>query len=319
MRILITGGAGFIGSHLCERLLERGDSVTIIDDLSTGRFDNIRHLEENERFSWVIDSVLNEQTMAKLIDQVDQVYHLAAAVGVRMIVDEPLRSLTVNIRGTEIVLEEANKKKKNVLIASTSEVYGKSNSVPFSEDQDRTMGSTHLSRWSYADAKAVDEYLALAYYREKSLPVVIVRLFNTVGPRQTGEYGMVLPRFVKAALLGHQIPVYDDGSQSRCFGNVSDVVGGLIELMNCERARGQVFNLGNDQEVTILELAERVKELTGSDSEIEFIPYEVAYEKGFEDMRRRIPDLTKVHEYVGYQPTIDLDTTIRQVIDYFRA
>ncbi|MAE70564.1 MAG: nucleoside-diphosphate sugar epimerase [Gemmatimonadetes bacterium] len=319
MHILITGGAGFIGSHLCERLLDRGDRVTIIDDLSTGRFDNIKHLEENERFSWVIDSVLNEQTMAKLIDQADQVYHLAAAVGVRMIVDEPLRSLTVNIRGTEIVLEEANKKKKSVLIASTSEVYGKSNEIPFSEDHDRTMGSTHLSRWSYADAKAVDEYLALAYYREKHLPVVIARLFNTVGPRQTGEYGMVLPRFVKSALLEHPLPVYDDGKQSRCFANVSDVVDGLMKLMDCEKAHGQVFNLGNDAEVTILELAERVKKLTGSTSEIQYIPYEVAYEKGFEDMRRRVPNLAKAREFIGYEPTIDLDTTIRQVIDYFQS
>ncbi len=319
MRILITGGAGFIGSHLCERLLDRGDRVTIIDDLSTGRFDNIKHLEENDAFSWVIDSVLNEQTMAKLIDQADQVYHLAAAVGVRMIVDEPLRSLTVNIRGTEIVLEEANKKKKSVLIASTSEVYGKSNEIPFSEDQDRTMGSTHLSRWSYADAKAVDEYLALAYYREKHLPVVIARLFNTVGPRQTGEYGMVLPRFVKSALLEHPLPVYDDGKQSRCFANVSDVVGGLMKLMDREEAHGQVFNLGNDTEVTILELAERVKKLTGSTSEIQYIPYEVAYEKGFEDMRRRVPNLAKAREFIGYEPTIDLDTTIRQVIDYFQS
>ncbi len=319
MHVLITGGAGFIGSHLSERLLERGDSVTILDDLSTGRFANIQHLEENPKFSWVIDSVLNEQVVAKLVDQADCIFHLAAAVGVRMIVDEPLRSLTVNIRGTEVVLEQANKKKRKTLIASTSEVYGKSAEIPFREDQDRIMGSTHLSRWSYADAKAVDEYLALAYFREKQLPVVIVRLFNTVGPRQTGEYGMVLPRFVKAALLGHPLPVYDDGQQSRCFGNVQDVVSALVGLMDCDEAPGQVFNIGNDQEITILQLAERVKELAESDSEIQFIPYEVAYEKGFEDMRRRIPDLTKINKYIGYEPKVDLDTTIRQVIEFYRS
>jgi UDP-glucose 4-epimerase len=319
MHVLITGGAGFIGSHLCERLLDRGDNVAILDDLSTGRFANIQHLEENPKFSWTIDSVLNEQVVAKLVDQADCVFHLAAAVGVRMIVDEPLRSLTVNIRGTEVVLEQANKKKRKTLIASTSEVYGKSAEIPFREDQDRLMGSTHLSRWSYADAKAVDEYLALAYYREKQLPVVVVRLFNTVGPRQTGEYGMVLPRFVKSALLGHPLPVYDDGSQSRCFGNVHDVVGALVGLMDCEEAAGQVFNIGNDQETTILQLAERVKALANSSSEIQFIPYEVAYEKGFEDMRRRIPDLTKINKLIGYKPSIDLDTTIRQVIDFYRS
>ena len=319
MKVLITGGAGFIGSHLSERLLARGDSVAILDDLSTGQFENIQHLEENDRFSWVIDSVLNEQITEKLVDQCDVVFHLAAAVGVRMIVDEPLRSLMVNIRGTEVVLQAANKKKKKALIASTSEVYGKSTDIPFQEGQDRTIGPTHLSRWSYADAKAVDEYLALAYYREKKLPVVIVRLFNTVGPRQTGEYGMVVPRFVKSALLNHPIPVYDDGLQSRCFGNVQDVVSALVALMDSDECNGEVFNVGNDQEVTILELAERVKAITGSTSEIQFIPYEEAYEKGFEDMRRRVPDLTKIRNAIGYEPTLDLDTTIQQVVDYFRS
>ena len=319
MHVLITGGAGFIGSHLSEQLLARGDRVTVLDDLSTGRFENIQHLEDNPKFTCVIDSVLNEEVVARLVDQTEQVYHLAAAVGVRLIIDEPLRSLAVNVRGTEVVLEQANRMKRKVLIASSSEVYGKSNEATFYENQDRSLGSTRSSRWSYADSKAVDEHLAFAYHREKQLPVIVVRLFNTVGPRQIGEYGMVLPRFVRSALQGQPLSVYGDGQQSRCFANVLDVVGGMMGLMRCEAAVGDVVNLGADQETTILELAELVKELTESDSEIQFKSYEEAYEKGFEDLRRRVPSLTKINQLIGYRPRIDLETTIRQVIHHCRS
>src|SRR5271163_325161 len=277
MRVLITGGAGFIGSHLADALLERGDEVYILDDLSTGSIDNIRHLRANPRFHYAIESVHHAPTVAELVDQCDVVFHLAAAVGVRLIVDGPVRTIETNVHGTEVVLAAANKKKKKVLIASTSEVYGVSTQVPFREDGNLVLGPTSKGRWSYACSKAIDEFLALAYWRERKLPTVIARLFNTVGPRQTGQYGMVVPTFIKQALTGRPITIYGDGQQSRCFVDVSDVVGGLMALMNHPEAVGEVFNIGSTEEVTIRALAERVKALTGSDSEIVSIPYEKAY------------------------------------------
>lgn len=316
-RALITGGAGFIGSHLAERLLKDGEEVTIIDDLSTGSFENIAHLEGDPSFRYVIDTILNEEAMADLIEEVDVVYHLAAAVGVAYVIENILRSLQINIRGTEIVFEQANRFKKKVIFFSTSEVYGKSNSLPFSEEQDRLMGSTTINRWSYAATKAVDEILALAYHREKKVPVVIVRCFNTCGPRQTGQYGMVLPRFVKQALLGQPITVYGDGKQSRCFSSVFDVVEGVVRLARSDAAVGKIFNIGADTEISIEELAERVIALTGSTSKIEHVPYEKAYEQGFEDMRRRVPDLSRVRETVGFEPAVPLDDLIKSVITYF--
>ncbi|MFH1279393.1 MAG: GDP-mannose 4,6-dehydratase [Candidatus Eisenbacteria bacterium] len=316
-RALITGGAGFIGSHLAERLLSDGEEVTIIDDLSTGSFENIAHLEGHPNFRYVIDTILNEEAMADLIEEVDVVYHLAAAVGVAYVIENILKSIQINIRGTEIVFEQANRFKKKVVFFSTSEVYGKSNSLPFSEEQDRVMGSTTINRWSYAATKAVDEILALAYHREKKVPVVIVRCFNTCGPRQTGQYGMVLPRFVKQALLGQPITVYGDGKQSRCFSSVYDVVEGVMRLARSDAAVGKIFNIGADTEISIEELAERVIALTGSTSKIEHVPYEKAYEQGFEDMRRRVPDLSRVRETVGFEPVVALDDLIKSVITYF--
>jgi UDP-glucose 4-epimerase len=320
MRALITGGAGFVGGHLAEALLKRGDTVYVIDDLSTGSIENIEALKEDRRFHYVIDSVMNERVLAELIDRVDVVFHLAAAVGVRLIVESPVNTIETNVHGTELVLKLANKKKKKVLLASTSEVYGKSNAVPFHEESDLVMGATHKGRWSYACSKALDEFLALAYHKEKRLPVVIVRLFNTVGPRQTGRYGMVIPNFVKQALLGHPITVYGDGSQSRCFTYVGDVVNALIALVEHEGAVGQVFNVGNDaREISILELAQKVKERTRSASEIKIVPYDQAYEAGFEDMPRRVPDLTKIRALVGYEPKVDLDEILDHVIAYFTS
>jgi UDP-glucose 4-epimerase len=320
MRCLITGGAGFVGGHLAEALLKRGDTVYVIDDLSTGSIDNIEALKEDRRFHYVIDSVMNERVLAELIDRVDVVFHLAAAVGVRLIVESPVNTIETNVHGTELVLKLANKKKKKVLLASTSEVYGKSNDVPFHEESDLVMGATHKGRWSYACSKALDEFLALAYHKEKRLPVVIVRLFNTVGPRQTGRYGMVIPNFVKQALLGHPITVYGDGTQSRCFTYVGDVVDALIGLVEHEGAVGQVFNVGNDsREISILELAQKVKERTKSASEIKIVPYDQAYEAGFEDMPRRVPDLTKIRALTGYQPKVDLDEILDHVIAYFTS
>jgi UDP-glucose 4-epimerase len=320
MRCLITGGAGFVGGHLAEALLKRGDTVYVIDDLSTGSIDNIEALKEDRRFHYVVDSVMNERVLAELIDRVDVVFHLAAAVGVRLIVESPVNTIETNVHGTELVLKMANKKKKKVLLASTSEVYGKSNDVPFHEESDLVMGATHKGRWSYACSKALDEFLALAYHKEKRLPVVIVRLFNTVGPRQTGRYGMVIPNFVKQALLGHPITVYGDGSQSRCFTYVGDVVDALIALVEHEGAVGQVFNVGNDsREISILELAQKVKERTKSASEIKIVPYDQAYEAGFEDMPRRVPDLTKIRALTGYQPKVDLDEILDHVIAYFTS
>jgi len=319
VRALITGGAGFIGSHLAEALLNAGHDVDIIDNLSTGSIRNVGHLKSNPRFKYVIDTLTNEPLLAELVDRNDVIFHFAAAVGVKLIVEEPVHTIETNVHGTEVVLKHANKKKKKVIIASTSEVYGKSADVPFREDADLVMGPTVKHRWAYACSKAIDEFLALAYYKEKGLPVVIVRFFNTVGPRQTGQYGMVLPSFVRQALTGEPITVFGDGTQSRSFTYVGDVVGCLMKLTMEPRAIGQVFNIGNKEEVTILRLAEIVKELTGSSSRIEFIPYDKAYEAGFEDMPRRVPDLTKVHTLVGYEPKVQLNEIITKVIEYFRA
>ena len=299
---MITGGAGFVGSHLSDAYLKRGDEVYVIDDLSTGRIENIQHLKGQPGFHYTIDTVHNQPITAELVDQCDVVFHLAAAVGVKLIVESPVRTIETNVRGTEVVLSIANKKKKKVLIASTSEVYGLSADVPFREDGNLVMGATTKGRWSYACSKAIDEFLALAYWREKKLPTIIVRLFNTVGPRQTGQYGMVIPTFVKQALAGRPITVYGDGKQSRCFGYVGDVVDTLIKVMDHKDAVGNVFNIGSSEEITILQLAQRVKELTQSDSEIVFIPYDEAYEEGFEDMPRRIPDTSKVKNLVGFEP-----------------
>jgi UDP-glucose 4-epimerase len=313
---LITGGAGFIGSHLSDAYLQRGDEVYVIDDLSTGSIDNIQHLKGNSRFHYTIDSVHNQPVVAELVDRCDVVFHLAAAVGVRLIVESPVRTIETNVRGTEVVLALANKKKKKVLIASTSEVYGLSEQVPFREDGNLVMGATTKGRWSYACSKAIDEFLALAYWREKKLPTIVVRLFNTVGPRQTGQYGMVIPTFVKQALSERPITVYGDGTQTRCFGYVGDVVGGLVRLMDHPDAVGQVFNIGSNEEVSIMALAERVKTLTESSSEIVSVPYDEAYEEGFEDMPRRVPDISKVNALVGFQPEISLDGILKSVINF---
>ncbi|MCX7920179.1 MAG: GDP-mannose 4,6-dehydratase [bacterium] len=318
MKALITGGAGFIGSHLAEGLLDAGHSVEIIDDLSTGSMENINHLISNSRFKYHIDTIMNVPLMEKLIRNVDVVYHLAASVGVKYVIENPLKSLEINIKGTEIVLDVANRKgKKKVILASTSEVYGKNDKVPLKEDDDRILGSTYIARWGYSDSKAIDELLAFAYYREKKLPIVIVRFFNICGPRQTGKYGMVLPRFVKAALLNQPITVYGDGNQTRCFCYVGDIVKALILLANKPQAVGQVFNIGSNEEISIRHLAEKVKKLANSDSKIVFIPYEEAYEKGFEDMRRRVPDISKIKKLVGFKPQVKLDELIRKVIEYY--
>ena len=319
MRVLITGGAGFIGSHLADAYLQRGDEVLVIDDLSTGTIDNIQHLKSNPKFHYTIDSVHNQPVTAELVDQCDVVFHLAAAVGVKLIVESPVRTIETNVRGTEVVLALANKKQKRVLVASTSEVYGLSADVPFKEDGNLVMGATTKGRWSYACSKAIDEFLALAYWREKKLPTTIVRLFNTVGPRQTGRYGMVIPTFVKQALAGRPITVYGDGKQTRCFGYVGDVVGALIKLMDTTESIGQVFNIGSTEEISILQLAEKVRELTQSTSEIVFVPYDDAYEEGFEDMPRRVPDTNKINQLVGFKPEMTLDGILETVISYHRG
>jgi len=316
LRVLITGGAGFIGSHLTDAYLERGDEVYIIDDLSTGSIGNIQHVKNHPRFHYTIESVHNQPVTAELVDQCDVIFHLAAAVGVKLIVESPVRTIETNVRGTEVVLSLANKKKKKVLLASTSEVYGLSADVPFREDGNLVMGATTKGRWSYACSKAIDEFLALAYWREKKLPTIVVRLFNTVGPRQTGQYGMVIPTFVKQALAGRPITVYGDGKQSRCFGYVGDVVDALVKLMANDDAVGQVFNIGSNTEISILELAERVKEITRSDSEIVFVPYDEAYEEGFEDMPRRVPNISKISDLVGFHPNMSLDGILQRVVDY---
>jgi UDP-glucose 4-epimerase len=319
LRVLITGGAGFIGSHLADAYLQRGDEVLVIDDLSTGTIDNIQHLKSNPKFHYTIDSVHNQPVTAELVDQCDVVFHLAAAVGVKLIVESPVRTIETNVRGTEVVLALANKKQKRVLVASTSEVYGLSADVPFKEDGNLVMGATTKGRWSYACSKAIDEFLALAYWREKKLPTTIVRLFNTVGPRQTGRYGMVIPTFVKQALAGRPITVYGDGKQTRCFGYVGDVVGALIKLMDTTESVGQVFNIGSTEEISILKLAEKVKELTQSSSEIVFVPYDDAYEEGFEDMPRRVPDTTKINQLVGFKPEMTLNGILETVISFHRG
>ena len=315
---LITGGAGFIGSHLAEDLLNRGYKVYAVDNLSTGSLDNIDHLQDNPNFSFEVGTIMDEELMDELVSAADIVFHLAAAVGVRLIIERPVDTIQANVLGTEIMLKLANKYERPLLLTSTSEVYGKNEKVPFKEDDDSVYGPTTKSRWSYACSKAIDEFLALAYYHEKKLPVAIVRLFNTIGPRQTGQYGMVVPTFVKQALLGHDITVYSDGKQSRCFTDVRDVTGALIDLVNNHKAYGQVFNIGNNKEITIGKLAETVKKMTESSSKIVFIPYDKAFEKGFEDMRKRLPDTSKAKALIGFQPKIKLEDTLQDIIEFYK-
>ncbi|MEJ7785093.1 MAG: GDP-mannose 4,6-dehydratase [Solirubrobacteraceae bacterium] len=320
MRFLITGGAGFIGSHLAESLLANGHRVHILDDLSTGSIDNVRHLKEEPRFSYTIDTCASAPLVAELVDEADIVYHLAAAVGVDLIIESPVRTIETNVHCTEVVLAQASKKKKPVFIASTSEVYGKSTSFPFREDGDLVLGSTITGRWSYACSKAIDEFLALAYWKERKLPTVVARLFNTVGPRQTGRYGMVVPTFIQQALSGRPIRVHGDGSQTRCFCHVDDVVRALMGLMDLgEGAYGEVFNIGSQEEISILGLADRVREMTGSESEIHLIPYEEAYEQGFEDMPRRYPDISKIGSALDWSPTRSLDEILGDVIAFHQS
>jgi UDP-glucose 4-epimerase len=319
MRVLITGGAGFVGSHLADALLAGGHEVTAFDNLSTGSIDNIEHLKTHPRFRYTIESVQNEPVLAEQIDRCEVVFHLAAAVGVKKIVEEPVHTIENNVHGTEVVLRHANKKKRLVVVASTSEVYGKSVDVPFREDADLVLGPTSKHRWAYACSKAIDEFLALAYWKEKKLPVIVIRLFNTVGPRQTGQYGMVIPTFVRQALAGQPITVFGDGSQRRSFTYVGDVVDGLIRLMAEPKAVGQVFNIGNGEEISMRALAERIKAMTASASDIVTIPYDQAYEAGFEDMPRRVPDITKIRGLVGYEPKVQLDEILTRVIDYIRT
>ena len=318
MNVLITGGAGFIGSHLAERLLELDHNVFIIDNLWTGKLANIAKVQNNKSLHLVVDTILNESVMNELIFKVDHIYHLAAAVGVRNIMDHPVETLDINVKGTETVLRLANRFKKKVLIASTSEIYGKHMGHSLTEDDNRVMGTVKKRRWAYACSKTLDEFLALAYFDEKKLPMVVARLFNTVGPRQTGQYGMVLPNFVQSALLGKPITVFGDGTQSRSFAHVRDVVEALTKLMDEPRAEGDVFNVGNDHEVTINDLAQKVREMTGSSSEIEYMSYEKAYGPGFEDMERRCPNIEKIKNLIGFEPNYDLEAIIQSVIDYFK-
>lgn len=318
MKILITGGAGFIGSHLADKLIAEGHQITVIDDLSTGRYSNISHLEDKPNFRLIIDTVLNAQLMEELIRETDRVYHLASAVGVRLIMEQPVKTIETIFHGTDAVLKYCSRYRKRVLIPSTSEVYGKGITVPFSEDDDLLTGGTDKHRWAYACAKTLDEFLALAHWKETQLPVVVCRLFNTVGPRQTGQYGMVVPRFVHAALRNEAIEVHGDGSQSRCFGHVADVIEGLTRLIETPACFGTVVNLGNSEEVSILGLAQRAIELTGSSSEIRFISYDEAYGAGFEDMQRRVPNLEKAKRLIGYQPTRTLDNIINDVAAEYR-
>lgn len=317
-KALITGGAGFIGSHLAEQLLARGDEVYLIDDLSTGSINNIVHLKSNPKFHYVIDTIAHEAALAELVDLSDTVYHLAAAVGVFLVVESPVYTIENTVRGTELVLKWANKKKKKVLITSTSEVYGKSTRFPFSEADDLVIGPSSMGRWSYACSKLLDEFLALAHHREHKLPVVVARLFNTVGPRQSGRYGMVIPRFVSQALAGEPLTVFGDGQQSRCFTYVGDAVRALIGLMDNPTTAGQLYNVGNPQEITIEALAQRVIERTNSASQIRYVPYSEAYSEGFEDMPRRVPDISKIEAAIGYRPTVGLDEILDQVIAFVR-
>ena len=314
--ILVTGGAGFIGSHLCEILIESDHSVVAMDDLSTGSLDNIVHLDGTPKFQFVRETIMNSQVLNRLASDADTIIHLAAAVGVKLIVENPVRTITTNIMGTEAVLSAANRHGCKVLIASSSEVYGKGARVPFREDDDRLMGSTSHSRWSYAASKAIDEFLGLAYHQQYGLPVVILRFFNTIGTRQTGRYGMVVPRFVRQALRGQPLTVYGDGKQSRCFADVADVTAAVVKLMDHPSATGQVFNIGTIEEITIHDLAERIITLSNSASEIQFIPYDQAYAPGFEDMQRRVPSLDKINRLIGYEPQSSLDDVLKRVIDY---
>jgi UDP-glucose 4-epimerase len=313
MKILITGGAGFVGSHLADRLLGEGHEVTVIDDLSTGRYANVQHLEDRDGFRLIIDTVLNGKLMERLIRQADRVYHMASAVGVRLIMEQPVKTIETIFHGTDVVLGNCAKYRKRVLVPSTSEVYGKGLSLPFKEEDDLLTGSTDKHRWAYACAKTLDEFLALAHYKETQLPVVVARLFNTVGPRQTGQYGMVVPRFVQSAIKGETLEVHGDGTQSRCFGHVHDVVGGLIKMIETPACFGQVINLGSDSEVTIRKLAETAISMTGSSSDIKYIPYSEAYGEGFEDMQRRVPSLEKAGRLIGYKPTKSLEDIINDV------
>jgi UDP-glucose 4-epimerase len=319
MRVLITGGAGFIGSHLAERFLKAGDRVSVIDDLSTGSFDNIAHLKSSSRFTYTIDTVFNRSLICELVDCCDIVYHLAAAVGVRLVVDNPVRTIETNVYGTEVVLGAVAKKKRRIVLASSSEVYGKSTNVPFREDADLVIGPTTINRWGYACSKALDEFLGLAYWREKSVPVTVVRLFNTVGPRQTGQYGMVLPTFVRQALLGEPITVYGSGDQTRCFAYVGDVIEVLTRIAQSDNVAGEVLNIGNDEEVSISSLASMVKSTTHSASQICRVPYETAYGRGFEDMPRRVPSLDKIQRLLDYRPTTPAQTIVEKVVSEFRA
>jgi UDP-glucose 4-epimerase len=319
LRALITGGAGFIGSHLAEHLIARGADVTAVDDLSTGSFSNIAHLAERSDFRFVCESVTNEAVMDRLVGECDMIYHLAAAVGVDLIIKSPVQTIETNVLGTEAVLRMARRYHKKVLIASTSEVYGKSDNHPYKEDDDRVLGPTTRSRWAYAESKALDEFLALAYHKEYRIPVVITRLFNTVGPRQTGMYGMVIPRLTQQAVEGRPLTVYEDGRQSRCFCDVRDVVRALVGLMLCQAAEGEIFNVGSEEEISILNLAHRIIRLARSASPIEFIPYERAYRSDFEDMRRRVPNIQRIRGLIGWEPRIPLDHTLDEVIAEFRA
>ena len=318
MKILITGGAGFVGSHLADKLIGEGNKITVIDDLSTGRYSNVEHLEGEKNFRLIIDTVLNEKLMEELIRETDRVFHMASAVGVKLIMEHPVKTIETIFRGTDVVLGFCSRYRKRVLVPSTSEVYGKGASVPFREDDDLLTGSTDKHRWAYACAKTLDEFLALAHWKETRLPVAVVRLFNTVGPRQTGQYGMVVPNFVKSAIKNEPLTVHGDGMQSRCFGHVLDVVEGLTKVMQSPKCFGQVINLGNEEEVTIKGLAEKAVEMTGSKSEIRYIPYDEAYGEGFEDMRRRVPSLEKARRLIGYQPTRKLEDIINDVADQFR-
>ncbi len=317
-KILVTGGAGFIGSHLCELLVHNGHHVVAIDDLSTGRLENIQHLLPMQGFQFVRETITNSQVLDRLTSEVDILIHLAAVVGVKLIVEDPVNTIATNIMGTEAVLTTANRYQCKVMLASTSEVYGKGYKVPFNEEDDCVMGPTSHSRWSYATSKAIDEFLGLAYYHQFGLPVVVMRYFNTVGPRQTGRYGMVLPRFVRQALAGEPITIYGDGEQSRCFADVADIINATVKLAVLPEAIGQVFNIGSTEEVTIRQLGEAVLAATGSSSEIVYVPYEEAYAPGFEDMRRRVPDLTKIHALIGYEPQYTLAETIKRVVAYER-
>jgi UDP-glucose 4-epimerase len=318
VRYLITGGAGFIGSHLAERLLEKGERVVLLDNLSTGSMENIRHLKGSEHLEYHLDGIENRQLLAELVDDADVIVHFAAAVGVKLIVESPVRTIETNVNGTQAVLEAACKKRKLVLIASTSEVYGKNTNIPFTEDADLVLGPTTKGRWSYAASKALDEFLALSYWKEKNQPVIVVRFFNTVGPRQTGRYGMVLPNFVKRALANEPIEVYGDGTQSRCFCDVRDTVESLLRLIPLDRAVGEVINIGNTEEVSIENLAKIVKGRTNSSSPIQFIPYDQAYEPGFEDMMRRVPSIDKLESFTGFRPQTSLAEIIDRVAAYFR-